>query len=227
VAFILICRNCFASSRSHFSRCHATLEALISLQAGNARISYRDGNIKFVVARLEFPSEAQRCVRGILVAREKDVILRRIYAGLTGRAVRLDVTIIEEWMTLINPANEQVSTVDGAVTRESKSNVTSRPNLHFKSDVRIEDRPQQPIILVQVNLMVPLKVNGCDDVEREQQQHQETHCVRLRHDLICCWCRLPAKLCCLSSAASIHGSYGSPNSNNDNKKKEKSFISKV
>lgn len=62
---------------------------------------------------------------------------------------------MEECVSIINPANEHICTVDGAVAGKPEANVAVRPDAHLEDNVRFSHCPQELVVLVQIDDMIP------------------------------------------------------------------------
>lgn len=62
---------------------------------------------------------------------------------------------MKECVAVVDPPNEHVGTVDGSVARETEADVAVRSHLNFEDDVGLSNRPQQLVVLVQVNDVIP------------------------------------------------------------------------
>lgn len=64
-------------------------------------------------------------------------------------------TYMEECVSIVDPSDEQVGTVDGSVSREPEANVAVRPHLHLENYIGIANCPQELEVLIQINDMIP------------------------------------------------------------------------
>ena len=64
-------------------------------------------------------------------------------------------TYMEECVSIVDPSDEHVGSVDGAVTWKAKANVAVCSHLYFEDDIGLAHRPQQLEVLIQINDMIP------------------------------------------------------------------------
>lgn len=57
--------------------------------------TYRDWNVRFVIACVQLPSEFKNCVGWVFAAGEEFVVLWRVHDWLAGSRVGFDVAILE------------------------------------------------------------------------------------------------------------------------------------
>lgn len=64
-------------------------------------------------------------------------------------------TYVEECVSIVDPSDEHIGTIDGSVARESKADVAVCSHLNLENDVGLTHRPQQLVVLIQINDMIP------------------------------------------------------------------------
>uniref|UniRef100_A0A8W7Q1I4 Uncharacterized protein n=1 Tax=Anopheles coluzzii TaxID=1518534 RepID=A0A8W7Q1I4_ANOCL len=86
----------------------------------------------------------------------------------------------EMHLTLVDPADDHVRPVDGAVLGKPQPNVAVGAGLHLERDVLAGDAPQQPVVVVQKDGMIPVsagnaRANAHQGGQRHRQHRREGH----------------------------------------------------
>lgn len=98
---------------------------------------------------LVFPSRAWNPIIGnIDLQRKPTYDLRK---GECERMIYLEMDL-----ALVDPADNDVRTVDRAVLGKPEPDVALRPGLHLEGDILPGDAPQQPIVVVEKDRVVPV-----------------------------------------------------------------------
>lgn len=73
-------------------------------------------------------------------------------------------------LSLVDPTDDDVRSVDGAVLGEAQPDVAVRTGLDFERYVVSRYAPQQPVVIVQKHRMIPMGSEGTAD-----QAHTHHH----------------------------------------------------
>lgn len=96
-------------------------------------------------------------------------------------------TYIERYVSLVDPTDKDISTIDCSITREAEANVTVRLHLHFKQYIRLFDCPLQQIVFIQIHRMVPYLISMALRNENCRQNQHFHFCQQfgVRHEPLC------------------------------------------
>uniref|UniRef100_A0A182M7T2 Uncharacterized protein n=1 Tax=Anopheles culicifacies TaxID=139723 RepID=A0A182M7T2_9DIPT len=102
-----------------------------------------------------------------------------------------DDSYLEVNLPILDPPDDNIRTVDGTVGGEPEPDVTVRAGLHLERDVLLTDAPQQPIVLVQIDRMVPVGGGGH---RRQEPDDPEQHFGKQKEESFRSWKNLSTNI---------------------------------